>query len=244
MGGAVATNILGQKCLVPDVKNGPASSISYCEGYQPPLRTATCTASSDHYKTANSSGGGTSSSAGLIRGLVLYEGYRSQLAPQSEAHDPAALTTGPYVFLPTGEVVPPGMFLLLLSGQYGASKVQRVYKLSTASSCSCIGLATFAGLNHFGINNHQPNTTAQGIRQLTPCGRPASSDPVGFRVTEANQSKQLQNMASLIDAFIQAQLFGSKEAKKQLQQLAETGGSSSSSNSREFRLQAKPGCLR
>lgn len=242
MGGTVASNILGNRCSATKGAADQVSGIDFCQGYQPPLRTTACsdkntrnTFTASHL-TAHSSS--TPASIGLIRGVVVYEGYRSQPAPQSEAHNPAALTSGSAVFLPVGEAVPAGMFLLMLSGQYGAPKVQRAYKLSNASSCSCVAIATFAGLNHFGINNYQPNTTAQGVRQLTPCGHPATSDPVNFRVTEALQDKQLQNMASLIDTFIKAQVLGDTGAKQQLQQVAAT-----SSSRQEFKLQAKPGCL-
>lgn len=150
-----------------------------CEAYQPTVQTI---APSSDGRCPDTS----PTTAGLILGTVVYEGY---------------LGSG-YTQAPAGAAVPTGSFVLYLSGQYGANKTGSAYSQSTPSSCACVGLAVFEGVNHFGISNWQG-----GASQVTPCAIPASWDPPAFTCEQDFQAIQQKKMAAITDNFIRAMVF-------------------------------------
>lgn len=139
------------------------------------------------------SGAASGAQQGVVLGAVVYEGYKSKLPPQGAPYS---------AYTAAGVTVPPGTFLLYMAGQYGINKTAAAYADTNTTSCACAGLAAFAGVNHYGIANWQPNGT-----QITPCGVKASFDPQNFTVSENVQTQQLQRMAALTDSFIRAAVF-------------------------------------
>eukprot|EP00775_Hariotina_reticulata_P012823 gene12823-12950_t len=108
-----------------------------------------------------------------------------------------------------------GMFVLFLGGQYN-DNTATAYSNTNTSACACAGYARFPGLNHFGINNFQ----GDGQDQITPCARPARSDPANFTVSRGRQEQALRQQAALVDSFIQAFVFQDAGHAQLLQQQA------------------------
>jgi hypothetical protein len=253
-GGAAALDVLSQSCLAAEARS--VAGLSFCEAYQPPVRSSSSSSSSGapaSCKELNPAAGRTAAEAGgqqqqqqkgVILGAIVFEGYK--VRQDTAAAGPAAPTaaarsnvsaaaaaparSGDPSLNPAGVVIPPGTFLLFVAGQYGAPKTTEAYDRSNASSCSCIGHADFAGLNHYGINNWQ----GEGSHQMTPCGRKASSDPANFNVSNSFQDAQLLKMAELMDEFIRASL-GDAAAQQRLMQQAAAGGAVASSRSSRVR---------
>jgi hypothetical protein len=90
--------------------------------------------------------------------------------------------------------------------------------------------------------------TGAGVsRQVTPCGVPASSDPLGFGVTREIQEAGTARIASLIDAVVRAQAVGDAAAERRLlaaKARAEAGGAKGGGAPGEALelLHAGPGC--
>ncbi|KAF6257176.1 hypothetical protein COO60DRAFT_29135 [Scenedesmus sp. NREL 46B-D3] len=248
-GGAAALDVMAGSCLASEARS--VSGLSFCEAYQPPLRSsssssevpASCEAPHPAAAAAAAEAGAQQAGTqqqrkqkGLILGAVVFEGYkvrqdtvaaaasRPSAAAAAAAAAPAPARSAEASMGPAGVAIPAGTFVLYLAGQYGAPKTTAAYKASNASRCSCMGHAEFPGLNHYGINDWQGPRS----HQMTPCGRKASSDPADFNVSNSFQNGQLSKMAELVDGFIRASLGDAAAQQQLLQQAAGATGASSS----------------
>jgi len=143
----------------------------------------------------------------LIRGAVVWEGYKSQMLPGGQ-------------LLAQGISVPSDMFLLYLSGSFN-NNTAKAFQLtnSSSSSCSCSGYAKFPGLNHFGINNWQ----SEGSNQVTSCAMKGMSDPPGFSVSRSRQEQGLRDQAEVIDLLIRSAGLRHGSAGQQLRKFEQQG---------------------
>lgn len=174
---------------------------------------------------------------GIIRGAVVYEGYKTSEPPQ---------------FTPRGVNIPAGTFLLYLSGQYGAPRVEAAFNSSGNIAAalgypgSCVGFAAFDGLNHYGMVDWQ----GPGAQQITPCGVAAPSDPPGLNVSRIVQNDRLKGMATLVDEFVRAAVLGDQAMQSVLLEqaagIAAAQAENVTSNSTQvegYKLQLKPYCF-
>ena len=219
-------DVMGGTCLQPPATPG----LGTCEGYQPPLVTtgSATTAPGGSSSSSNSNASSTNGtckavalpmmpvqSSGeslalaaqpLIRGAVVWEGYKSQMLPGNQ-------------LLAQGISVPSDMFLLYMSGSFNNNTANAFQLTNSSSSCSCSGYAKFSGLNHFGINDWQP----EGSNQVTPCARTGRSDPPGFSVSRSRQEQGLQDQAEVIDLFIRSAGFRQGIAGQTLRKFEQQG---------------------
>ena len=202
----------------------------------------TCKAITLPMMPKDSSGTGSSSSSGqgargstaskplalasqpLIRGAVVWEGFKAQMLPGGQ-------------LLTRGINVPSDMFLLYLSGSFNNNTAE-AFQLtnSSSSSCSCSGYAKFPGLNHFGINNWQ----LEGSNQVTPCARKGMSDPPGFSVSMRRQEQRLRDQAEVIDLFIRSAGLRHGSAGQQLRSFEQQGKGAKTTTG--FALSLKGAC--
>jgi hypothetical protein len=161
----------------------------------------------------------------LIRGAVVWEGYKAQMLPGNQ-------------LLTQGVTVSPGMFLAYMGSTFN-NNIEEAFQLSnsSSSSCSCLGYAQFPGLNHFGINNWQP----EGSNQVTPCARKGQSDPPGFSVTKSRQEQGLRDQAELTDLFVRSAGLRQGVARQELLKLGQKGREMVV-NSGRFALSLKGAC--
>lgn len=169
-----------------------------CEGYQPSVQALDPSADGQCPQTSPTT-------SGLVLGAIVYEGWLAT------SGGPANASAPPPSIL--GATVPASSFLLYLSGQYGASNAAQAYSQSKVGSCACLGLVTFEGVNHFGVADHQYDSS---VGQITPCARKASYDPDGFECLADFLDTQQKRMAAITDNFIRARVFNEWLAQQSL----------------------------
>ena len=236
-GGLTATQILMGTCgrLLP-------VELLTCEGYVPPLATATSTTTTTTTTSSSSSSSSKEKAATCqaIRLPLMTAAVGSLSQERGPSKSSSSLSSqklirgaiswegyaGGVSITPPGPTaegitVPPGMFFMYLGGQYN-DNTAKAYNLTkaTTSTCSCTAFAKFPGMNHYGVTNWQP----EGSNQATPCSTPVKADPKDFTVRKERQEQGLRDQAQLADLIIRSVGLREMRAQKELGKLQQQGG--------------------